>query len=338
VPSAKVDGISFRAPDGEVAAMPGDIGRVVRRIEFDHALANVAKARGIDVRDGTGANDVRVEGLDAARVVTAHGEIEARVVVGADGVGSVVRKAMGIGAGTLRAQVLEIDTESVAGDRDRRLLHFDASDRRLLGYTWDFPTVVDGEKLVCRGIYRLMVTRLGDDAKEKASAKIEALFAERLHAMGLDLDRYKNKRFAERGFDPAERVAQGPLMLVGEAAGIDPVTGEGIAQAIEYGALAGSFLARVLRREADVADWAKLFGASRLARDLRIRQRVVRHFYGASRPAVERFVLESEDFLYVGCQHFAAQPYDMMKLAGVVVRLAARYAGLKISRALGADW
>jgi flavin-dependent dehydrogenase len=235
---------------------------------------------------------------------------------------------MGLTAGELRAQVLEVDTRAVEGDRDRSLLHFDAVDRRLRGYTWDFPTIVDGRALVCRGIYKLKTTDDGAD--------IQALFAERLARMGLDLGAFKNKRYAERGFAPRERAAQGPLMLVGEAAGIDPVTGEGIAQAIEFGAMAGRFVARALQGDASarVESWEDELRRSRLARDLRIRTGFVPLFYGQARPEVERFLLESQDALYVGCQHFAGQPYDWLKLVDVLGRGAARMAGLAVQRAL----
>lgn len=327
VPSAPVDGISFRGAEGEIAASVGAIGRVVRRIELDHALAKIAASRGVDVRD-----DTRVEGVAAnvggAIVETSRGRIDARIVVGADGVGSVVRKAMGLGAGALRAQVLEVDTESVAGDRDRTLLHFDASDRALPGYAWDFPTVVDGRALVCRGVYHLK-TPGGPDVD------LGGMLEARLRAIGLDSARYKNKRYAERGYDPVERVVDGALMLVGEAAGIDPVTGEGIAQAIESGANAGRFLARALGRDDGIAGWEDESRSSRLARDLRIRTTFVRLFYGAPRPEVERFILESPDALHVGCQHFANEPYDWLRLAPVLVRGASRLAAMKIASVLG---
>jgi flavin-dependent dehydrogenase len=187
---------------------------------------------------------------------------------------------------------------------------------------------VDGRPLVCRGVYHLK-------APGGPDVDLGAMLDVRLRGMGLDLSRYKNKRYAERGYDPVERVTDGALMLVGEAAGIDPVTGEGIAQAIESGANAGRFLARALSGDDGIAAWEDEARRSRLARDLRIRTGFVRLFYGASRPEVERFILESPDALHVGCQHFANDPYDWLRLAPVLVRGASRLAALTIARALG---
>jgi menaquinone-9 beta-reductase len=333
VPSAPVDGISFRGSRGEAVASPGRIGRVVRRIEFDHALARAAASRGIEVRDGVGVEEVHDEG-EGATVRTAAGAVGARVVVGCDGVGSVVRRSMGLGPGELRAQVIEVDTEPVAGDRDRALLHFDATDWRARGYAWDFPTVVDGRPLVCRGLYHLKGThRDGRDEPDLA-----ALLGERLRAQGIDPSRCRNKRYAERGFEPASRLVRGRRMLAGEAAGIDPVTGEGIAQAIEFGVMAGRFLARAIAGAGAGAvpleGWQREVDTSRLARDLRIRTRLMGLYYGPSRAEVEGFLAESPDALFVGCQHFAAQPYDWLKVSEVVGRGAARLAAMRIAGAL----
>jgi len=329
VASVPIDGISLRGVRGELAAAPGAIGRVVRRKEFDHALARIARARGIEVRDGVRVDDVKPDpGGGGAVVSTSEGAVSARVVVGADGVGSVVRRAMGLGAGKLRAQALEVDTESVAGDRDRRLLHFDSTDLGLAGYAWDFPTVVDGQPMVCRGIYRLKV---GGDARASDDVDIQQRLAARLASMGLDLSRYGNKRFAERGLDPAERLVHGPLMLVGEAAGIDAASGEGIAQAIELGALAGRFLARTH----DVSAWHGEVAGSRVARDLRIRNRFSPLYYGPGRSRVERLLFGSPDFVHIGCQHFAAMPYDRARLARVAARAGMVLAMSGLGRVLG---
>jgi flavin-dependent dehydrogenase len=329
VPSAPVDGMSFRGRAGEAAASPGRIGRVVRRIEFDHALARAARSRGIEVRDGVGVESVHDEG-ERAVVQTSEGPLGARAVVGCDGVGSLVRKSMGLGRGALHAQVIEVDTEPAPGDRVRSLLHFDATDPRVHGYAWDFPTVVDGEDLVCRGLYQLRTGRDG----ERGAPDLVTLLEERLRAQGVDPSRCRNKRYAERGFELATCLARGRRMLVGEAAGIDPVTGEGIAQAIEYGVLAGGFLARALREGSDALtldDWQRDVVASRLGRDLRIRTRLMGLYYGPMRAEVEAFLVESPDALFVGGQHFAAHPYDWGKLGGVVGRGVALLAARRIT-------
>jgi len=319
VPSVPISGMSFRGAMGEQSARVGNIGRVIRRIEFDHALARVVQAKGIRVVDGSPAESIELEG-DGATVVTSSGSYGGRIVVGADGVGSVVRKAMGLGPGAYRAQVLELDTEPVAGDRPRDLVHFDASDRGFSGYYWDFPTKVDGRDLVCRGIYHLKTGV--KHGSERGEIDIHERLGARLEGMGLSIDHYKNKRFAERGLAEDEPLAEGPLALVGEAAGIDPVTGEGIAQAIEYGALAGPFLADALRGRTSLDQWSSSLWRSRLGIDLRIRRRLVETFFGPSRPAVERMLVTSPAAVRAGCRHFGAIAADMGDLAEVGVGAA----------------
>ncbi len=335
VPCVPIDGMSFCSADGTVTAAPGRIGRVVRRVEFDHALARAAAARGVDVRDGLRVEAVRDEGEAGAVVETSEGPMRARVVVGSDGVGSIVRKALGLGAGRWRAQVVEVDTPRVSSDPPgRAVLHFDASDRRLRGYAWDFPTLVDGRELVCRGVYRLKV-----DGDPDGGPDLGALLDRRLRSRGIDPAACRNKRYAERGYERASRSAGGALMLVGEAAGIDPVTGEGIAQAIEYGVLAGRFLARLLQRDplcVRVDGWTRELAASRLALDLRVRALFLRAYHGPARAELERFFVESPDALYVGCEHFAARPHDWVRVGEVVARGAARWIARAITRALAA--
>jgi flavin-dependent dehydrogenase len=318
VPGVPIDGMSLKGPSGEQTARVGGIGRVVRRIEFDHALAEAARRQGVEIVEGARVDDVRPQ-KDGARVETSAGTFVGRVVIGADGVGSVVRRAMGLGPGRLRAQVLELDTEPTDGDRDRGIIHFDASDRGLPGYYWDFPTVVGGKELVCRGVYHLKVDAPGADPKLDIQARLGA----RLEAMGLDIRAYKNKRFAERGIDAADRLALGSMLLVGEAAGIDPITGEGIAQAIEYGALAGPFVAAVLRGERVMEDWTHHVYGSRLGRDLRIRSAFVGLFFGPRRPEVERLLTTTNAPLRAGCRHFGALPPEPLGLASLGVRLGA---------------
>jgi flavin-dependent dehydrogenase len=185
---------------------------------------------------------------------------------------------------------------------------------------------------VCRGVYRLKHEHDPDSAQDVA-----ALLDERLRAQGIDPRACRTKRYAERGFEPALRVAGGALMLAGEAAGIDPVTGEGIAQAIEYGVLAGRFLARRLATGGppqSLDAWSGVLQASRLALDLRIRALFLRAFYGPARAEVERFFVGSPDAMQIGCEHFAARPHDWLRVGEVAARGSAQWVARAIGRAL----
>ena len=328
VPSCPFDGIRFRGLFGQTEARLSAIGRVVRRIEFDHTLVKIARLRGVQIEEGTSVLGINTRS-DCVALTTSRGAIEANAIVGADGVGSVVRKAMGLSRGDLRAQVLEIDTEILPHEKDLSMIDFDAADRALTGYYWDFPTVVGGTTMMCRGVYKLLLD--GSDG-----ADIRDRFSVRLAGMGLSLERYKNKRYAERGLETLTKVGKGRLLLVGESAGIDPATGEGIAQAIEYGTIAGIFIAD--RLDTDVAhigtDFDAYFRTTRLYRDLRIRERFARYYYGAARDSIDRFFVESDAAIHVGCQHFANEPYDRAKLVEAGARAVVHGVGALVERAL----
>jgi flavin-dependent dehydrogenase len=164
--------------------------------------------------------------------------------------------------------------------------------------------------MMCRGVYLL---RSGD---ETPRVQIQEVLAEELSARGLSLDGCRKKRFAERGFEPHSPLSRPRLLLVGEAAGIDPVTGEGIAQAIQYGGVAGSYLAEKLERgELEFDDWAHEVRRTMIGRDLFVRVRGVPLFYGGPRPNVERFLLETPEFIRLGLQHFAGKRWSRAALA-----------------------
>ncbi len=321
VPSVAIEGVSLRVRTGEVVVRSPGMGRVVRRLEFDAALASAAKQRGIRIVEGARAVRVRA-GPDDVEVESTAGTFRGAVVVGADGVGSVVRRALGLPAGTYRAQVIELDTESVDGDKPRDLLHFDASDPSFTGYAWDFPTVVDGKPLVCRGIFHL---RLGP-----SSVDVQSRLAARLAARRMDITQYRAKRFAERGFEFHQPFAQRRALLVGEAAGIDPLTGEGIPQALQYGAWAGQYLAEKLPRGAfDFEDFVPRLRRTKLGVDLSVRTAITRHYFGPHRGRFDRFLLDTPEFVSSVLELFAGRRVSRLHLGRSLLSAAWHWASLR---------
>lgn len=319
VPSVPVTTIAAEMPNGEVRASHGVVGRVVRRIEFDTALARIARERGVRIVEGA-----RVSGLShhaqGVTIATDQGDFEARVVVGADGVGSVVRRSLGLEAGlaTWRAQVLEVDTPITSADGPRDTLLFDVRDRALAGYEWDFPTLVAGEALVCRGIYALALP-----GAPLGRIDLAARLGQRLARFGLDLSVCKKKRYAERGFAPHEAVARPRVLLVGEAAGIDPITGEGIAQALLYGHHAADYL---VPRLSDGAlafdDWPSYLARTRLGLDLYVRHLMALRFFGPARGFYEDALVDLPGFLDLGVQYFGGRRLARGELAHLGLRAA----------------
>jgi len=253
--------------------------------------------------------------------VIVNEELRVKVIVGADGVTGIVRRRTGFARGVLRAQVVELDTEDVRADlpRDTAVFDFDTTDLR--GYAWDFPTQVAGEPLVCRGVY-VLHDRETAWGKPHAPNEPRTRLATYLAARGLDIQRYRIKQFAEQGFDPTADIAKPRVLLVGEAAGIDIATGEGIAQAIEYGQVAGPYLAKALADDAlDFADWPRIIEKHHLGFQMSIRHGCYRAFYGRRRPKIEPLMPKLTQLFKVGVQDFAGVP--MSKLA--IVRGAGQF-------------
>lgn len=318
-PMVNLNAIALKMGTETMLVRDPDLGVVVRRVEFDHAFAKVAIARGIEVRDGTRVTTV-VVAEDHVRVETGCGDIyRARAIVGADGVSGITRRAAGFARAELRAQVVELDTEALATDQPRDTVVFDFTDRALNGYAWDFPTIVNDQPLVCRGAY--VIHTLGPDSPKQ---RIDRYLTSR----GLDLSRYKLKQYAERGFQPGAEIAKPRVMLVGEAAGIDIATGEGIAQAIEYGYVAGPFLARAFERDdLGFKSWGAHLSGRHLGWQLRVRHMAYEAYYGHRRDTIERWLPRMASLVNIGVQDFAGRKLsklDLLRGAGQFLAAFAR--------------
>ena len=169
--------------------------------------------------------------------------------------------------------------------------------------------MVDGRVMMCRGVYQL--TR----GAGPAGADVATILRERLLRQGLDPACAPTRRFAERGLSLHQPTRFDRALLVGEAAGIDPVLGEGIAQAVLYGATAGAFLAESSRRD----DWTmrgfdSVLRRSRVGIDLRLRAAMTRIIYGRPRPVVERWVSCSTALARGGMAYFAGRRVPRLSL------------------------
>jgi flavin-dependent dehydrogenase len=109
------------------------------------------------------------------------------------------------------------------------------------GYTWNFPTQVKGLPARCWGIYDANLFVFG-----KRPALKDLLAAEMARA-GFDLKDYELQGHPIRWFDPFLPLSTPRVLLVGDAAGVDVIFGEGISMALGYGKVAAGELAQAFR-------------------------------------------------------------------------------------------
>lgn len=222
--------------------------RVIRRDEFDNWLAEKAKSRGLEIRVGITVKNV-LPNANGVSVETTRGILRTQVVVGADGSNGITRRCIFPKAPVCTARVLEVITpshpppsrlgrvgETRAGrwgsGRDGAYFDFFPVSENIAGYVWDFPTQVKGVPMRCWGIYDTNMLA------NKKRPQLKETLAEEMARRGFDLNHYEIQGHPIRWFSPENELSMPRVLLVGDAAGADPIFGEGISIALGYGAMA----------------------------------------------------------------------------------------------------
>ena len=220
--------------------------RVIRRDEFDSWLAQKTREAGIEIREGITVKNVIPE-KDSVTVETDQGEFHAEMVIGSDGSNGVTRRSIFPNAPISTARVLEVITPVGQNailshkNKDAYFDFFPVPDN-IAGYVWDFPTQINGEAMRCWGIYDTNL--LADGARPALKEPL----AEEMARHGFNLNDYEVKGHPIRWYNPQNQISAPRVLLVGDAAGADPIFGEGISIALGYGAIAAREISESFRR------------------------------------------------------------------------------------------
>jgi digeranylgeranylglycerophospholipid reductase len=238
----RITKVALLAPDDTQVQVGGDdIGFILDRTRFEPALADEARRAGAEVQ-------IRTEALGMAhhnggwrvRLAGPRGEedIEARVVIGADGIEGMVGRWAG-----LDTRVPSRDMEScaqyivsnIAFDPDTIYLHF-ADAWAPGGYAWIFPRNEDAANV---GLGMIALKSDGRNARQYLDAYIERYFPAGA-VTGLTVGGVIVATTVKRS------VTDG-VMIAGDAAHhINPLSGGGIVNAMKAGRLAGRHAAAAL--------------------------------------------------------------------------------------------
>lgn len=265
--------------DKQYSFFGNPVFRIIRRDEFDHWLVRQVEAQGVPVRQGEAVQAITPH-ADYVEVVTEKATFHAQVLVAADGSRSFVRRALKWGNdGRHVARLLEVLTPEnplrTPEFRERTaVFDFTRMTDGMQGYYWDFPSYVDGQPMMNRGVFdsRACPQRPKTDLKQDLRASL----AERQRK----LEDYKLKGHPIRWWDRNGRFAQPRVILVGDAAGADPLFGEGISFALGYGPVAAAAIQHAFaRQDYSFADYKARLLADPLFKQLDIRTRLARFAY-----------------------------------------------------------
>lgn len=220
----EVGRLRLRTPSGRAVhrAAPRP-NRVVTRRVLDSALVDAAVAAGAELRH----HRVRTLDLDGGRIVL-DGSVAAHTVIGADGAHSVVRRSLGAPHAPPEGTAVAIRGYAPAAAEPGTLTIEYAGDT-VPAYAWSFP-VAGGGANVGYGVFD----------KRGAGSRAELLeqLAELLPGQEPDpttLRAHHLPLSTTPRFQPDGRV-----LLAGDAAAkVNPLTGEGIFDAVASGILAG---------------------------------------------------------------------------------------------------
>ena len=261
--------------------------RIVRRREFDQWLVQEAEKRGVTVSQGERVRSVEAN-AKYVEVVTDKRTIHAQILVAADGSRSFIRSQLKWNDGSHVARLLEVDTPENPQThpifRDKvAVFDFTHMTDELQGYYWDFPSIVEGEPIMNRGVFD------SRSRPERDKADLKQVLRDSMEVRDRNLDNFKLKGAPIRWFDSHGQISQPRVLLAGDAAGVDPLFGEGISFALAYGSpVAETIVDAFERADFSLESYRKRLLSRWMFRQLRLRVKIAKFAYWLKSPRVFR--------------------------------------------------
>ncbi len=270
-----------------------DFGWVVRRDVFDGHLASEALRRGVDLRAGRDVQEVRpvVGGFE---IRSGTEVIGCRALALCTGLSGRFHRQLGIPEATRPNRLVMVEGPRTTADPDDRVV-FDLTDlgRGLAGYVWHFPYVdADGRPGTNRG---LLESRLPSSTTlaRKSSRRI---LERHLRRAGIAPHECRWHAYGERPIGARTALSRPRVLFVGEAAGIDPLFGEGIGQAMRMALVAADSIESGFRRDSlSFRDYPVRLAASPVGRELALLTALARLLYGPQHAALVALAFRRPD-------------------------------------------
>lgn len=247
IPSLFVTDVEFRYRDESWLYKSPTRFRMVQRADFDFALAKSGVNRGMAFHENEKFIAASRE-RDTLAVLTSQGKYYVKALVGADGSLSMVRRKMMRPHQTCLATTLQISAPvnpkyDPEFSLKKLLIDFSQVDAGLQGYTWHIPCLQDEAPSMNHGIgnFRFHPERSRPDMKK--------IFSRELKTRHIDKRPESWSSHPIRWFSNEVPISRPSVLLVGDAAGIEPAFGGGIHMALSYGEIAARTLIQAFQNK-----------------------------------------------------------------------------------------
>jgi flavin-dependent dehydrogenase len=237
IPFVSIDNTEYRFGKEVFYHKERNFLQIIRRIEFDHMLVKVAIGRGLQLKQDEALLNLSQTKNDRITVETNKEKYNVKILIGADGATSKVRNKMHLPKKPRLAAALEIFAP-VNPNYDKEfatntaVMDFTPMTEGLQGYVWHFPCIKDGKPAMNHGICHAQINT------EKKHPDLKTIFTQELKKRKISLVPSAWSGHPVPWLAEESPLSQSNILLVGDAAGIEPLIGGGIHLSLWYGEVA----------------------------------------------------------------------------------------------------
>lgn len=288
VRATPVHNTHFLLPTGRLIFTHQDQFRVVRRTDFDHALLQAAQARGVITHQDEAVLNVIADAKGVV-VKTLKREYRTKILIAADGANSRIRVALGLSRTGRLMVAMEIHSPQADLKFHELRENMAVLDLRILnngvpGYCWIFPSVNENFREVSLGL-------MAAPFRSHQFPSLKAVFLTWLQNFGLNLDESRMASHPCLRYETKAACSQERVLFVGDAAGVEPLFGEGIVSALASGRIAAKAAFDALQTEDfSFAGYEERVRSSAIGSLMRRRRMIARRLY--ENPKLAHFLLQ----------------------------------------------
>lgn len=221
--------------------------RMVQRADFDTALVRAAVDRGLVFHENEQFIETKRD-MGGLSVVTSRGHYYVKALIGADGAISKVRRLMMRPHRANLASTIQVSSPvnlqyDLEFAQKKMTIDLSAIGEGLQGYTWHFPCLQYGKPFMNHGIGNFRIH------PNRSTVGMKRLFRRELRARKIRKTLEAWRSHPIRWLSHDTPISRSNVILVGDAAGIEPAFGGGIHMALSYGEIAAKALIQAFQKD-----------------------------------------------------------------------------------------